>query len=138
MQTGYIKAPKSKAKEQKPMPPLEFTTTDGFKILVGRNNRQNDTLTLKTANKNDIWLHTKDIPGSHTILVTDGREPTDTAIMQAAMIAAYHSKAKDGSQVPVDYTQVRNVSKPQGAKPGMVIFVKNRTVYVKPSVNFES
>lgn len=138
VQTGYIKAPKSKAKEQKPMPPLEFTTTDGFKILVGRNNRQNDTLTLKTANKNDIWLHTKDIPGSHTILVTDGREPTETAIMQAAMIAAYHSKAKDGSQVPVDYTQVRNVSKPQGAKPGMVIFVKNRTVYVKPSVNFES
>ena len=138
VQTGYIKAAKGKGKEQKPLPPLEFMTTDGFRVLVGRNNRQNDTLTLRTANKNDIWLHTKDIPGSHTILITDGREPTDTAIMQAAMIAAYHSKAKDGSQVPVDFTQVRNVSKPQGAKPGMVIFVKNRTVYVKPSVNFES
>ncbi len=136
VQTGYIKAAKGKSKEQKPLPPIEFKTTDGFRVLVGRNNRQNDTLTLKTANNNDIWFHTKDIPGSHTILVTEGKEPTDTAIMQAAMIAAYHSKAKDGSQVPVDYTQVRNVSKPQGAKPGMVIFVKNRTVYVTPSIEF--
>ena len=136
-QTGYIRSSKNKSKEQKPLPPLEFMTTDGFKVLVGRNNRQNDTLTLKTASKNDIWLHTKDIPGSHTILITDGREPTETAIMQAAMIAAYHSKAKDGSQVPVDYTRIRNVSKPQGAKPGMVIFVKNRTVYVKPSADFK-
>ncbi len=136
VQTGYIKASKGKSKEQKPLPPIEFTTTDGFRVLVGRNNRQNDTLTLKTANNNDIWFHTKDIPGSHTILVTEGREPTDTAIMQAAMIAAFHSKAKDSSGVPVDYTQIRNVSKPQGAKPGMVIFVKNRTVYVKPSIEF--
>lgn len=134
--TGYIKAPKGNRKEQKPLPPLKFKTTDGFEVLVGRNNRQNDTLTLKTANNNDIWLHTKDIPGSHTILVTNGREPTDDAILQAAKIAAYHSKAKDSSQVPVDYTQVRNVSKPQGAKPGMVIFVKNKTVYVTPSIDF--
>lgn len=134
VQTGYIKAPKGNRKEQKPLPPLEFATTDGFKVLVGRNNRQNDTLTLKTANNNDIWFHTKEIPGSHTILVTDGREPSDNALIQAAQIAAYHSKAKDGSKVPVDYTQVRYVSKPQGAKPGMVIFVNNRTVYVTPSL----
>lgn len=135
VQTGYIKAAKSKGKEQKMLPPLKFKTTDGFEVLVGRNNRQNDQLTLKQANNNDIWLHTKEIPGSHTILVTNGREPTDEAILQAAKIAAYHSKAKDSSQVPVDYTQIRNVSKPQGAKPGMVIFVKNRTVYVTPSEN---
>ena len=135
VQTGYIKAAKGgKGKEQKPLPPLKFTTSDGFEVLVGRNNRQNDTLTLKTANNNDVWLHTKEIPGSHTILVTNGREPTDTAILEAAKIAAYHSKAKDSTQVPVDYTQIRNVSKPQGAKPGMVIFVKNRTVYVTPGV----
>lgn len=134
IQTGYIKAPKGNRKEQKPLPPIKFTTTDGFEILVGRNNRQNDTLTLKTANNNDIWFHTKNIPGSHTILVTNGKEPSDEAILQAAQIAAYHSKAKDSSQVPVDYTQIRNVSKPQGAKPGMVIFVKNRTVYVTPSI----
>ena len=135
VQTGYIKAAKGgKGKEQKPLPPLKFTTSDGFEVLVGRNNRQNDTLTLKTANNNDVWLHTKEIPGSHTILVTNGREPTDTAILEAAKIAAYHSKAKDSTQVPVDYTQIRNVSKPQVAKPGMVIFVKNRTVYVTPGV----
>ena len=133
VQTGYIKAPKGKGKEQKPLPPLEFKTTEGFTVLVGRNNRQNDTLTLKTAAKNDLWFHTKDIPGSHTILVTNGKEPGEQSIMQAAAIAAYHSRAKDGSQVPVDYTLVRNVSKPQGARPGSVIFVKNRTVYVKPS-----
>ncbi len=134
VQTGYIKAPKGKNKEQKPLPPLEFRTSEGFTVLVGRNNRQNDKLTLKTAAKNDIWLHTKDIPGSHTILVTDGRQPGEESIMEAAAIAAYHSRAKDGSQVPVDYTLVRNVSKPQGARPGSVIFVKNRTVYVKPSL----
>ncbi len=134
VQTGYIKSAKNKGKEQKPLPPLKFKTSDGFEVLVGRNNRQNDTLTLKTANNNDIWFHTKEIPGSHTILVTNGREPTDTAILEAAKIAAYHSKAKDSTQVPVDYTQIRNVSKPQGAKPGMVIFVKNRTVYVKPEI----
>lgn len=134
VQTGYIKSSKNKGREQKPLPPLKFKTSDGFEVLVGRNNRQNDTLTLKTANNNDIWFHTKEIPGSHTILVTNGREPTDTAILEAAKIAAYHSKAKDSTQVPVDYTQIRNVSKPQGAKPGMVIFVKNRTVYVKPEI----
>ncbi len=134
--TGYIKAPKAKGKgkEQKPLPPLEFKTTDGLTVLVGRNNRQNDQLTLKTAAKNDIWFHTKDIPGSHTILVTNGQEPSEEAVRQAAAIAAYHSKAREGSQVPVDYTRVRNVSKPQGARPGTVIFVKNRTIYVKPEV----
>lgn len=140
IQTGYLKAPKGKgkSKEQKPLPPLRFEVSDGFEVLVGRNNRQNDTLTLKTANNNDIWFHTKNIPGSHTILVTSGREPTEEAILQAAKIAAYHSKAKDGSQVPVDYTRIKNVSKPQGAKPGMVIFVKNRTVYVTPELPEDS
>ncbi|MBQ3970082.1 MAG: NFACT family protein [Clostridia bacterium] len=132
--TGYIKASKNKAKELKPLPPLKFTTDDGFEILVGRNNRQNDTLTMKTASNNDIWFHTKDIPGSHTILVTNGRQPSEPAIIQAAKIAAYHSKARGGSQVPVDYTEVRNVSKPKGAKPGMVVFVNNKTVYVTPEL----
>ncbi len=135
VQTGYIRqkqSGKGKPKE-KLLPPLEFTTTDGFKVLVGRNNRQNDRLTLKTAKKRDIWLHTKDIAGSHTILVTDGRQPTEQAILEAARLAALHSKAKDSAQVPVDYTEVKYVSKPKGAKPGMVIFTNNRTVYVTPS-----
>ena len=127
---GYIKAQKGKQKKPTALPFLEYISSDGFKILVGRNNKQNDLLTLKTANKNDVWFHTKNIPGSHTIVVTQGREITDTAILEAAQACAYHSKAKDSSGVPVDYTLVRNVSKPQGAKPGMVIYVKNKTVYV--------
>ena len=112
--------------------PMEFTTSDGFTVLVGRNNRQNDKLTLKTANNNDIWFHTKNIPGSHTVLVTQGRQPTETAMEQAAQLAALHSRAKDSSQVPVDYTQIRHVSKPAGAKPGMVVYVQYKTVFVTP------
>lgn len=119
------------------MPPLEFESSDGFKILVGRNNRQNDKLTLKTASKNDMWLHTKDIHGSHVIVVSDGKEISDTAIYEAARLAAYHSKARNSSQVPVDYTLVRYVSKPNGSKPGMVIYVNNKTLYVKPSQTVE-
>ena len=99
---------------------------------MGRNNRQNDKLTLKQANNNDIWLHTKNIPGSHTIIVTEGKQPGEITLREAAMLAAYHSRAKDSSQVPVDFTQVRHVSKPQGAKPGMVIYVQYQTLFVTP------
>ncbi len=130
---GYLR--RLRSKKDKPAAvsaPMQFTTSDGFTVLVGRNNRQNDRLTLKTANNNDIWFHTKNIPGSHTVLVTNGREPTETAMEEAAKLAAQHSRAKDSSQVPVDYTQVRNVSKPQGAKPGMVIYVRYKTMYVTP------
>ena len=102
-------------------------------MLVGRNNRQNDRLTMKLSNNNDIWFHTKNIPGSHTVLVTGGRQPTETAMEEAALLAARHSKAKDSAQVPVDYTQIRHVSKPQGAKPGMVIYVNYKTMYVNPA-----
>jgi predicted ribosome quality control (RQC) complex YloA/Tae2 family protein len=129
---GYLHRQKGRQKQPSALPPIEFVSSDGFKILVGRNNRQNDKLTLKTADKNDMWLHTKDIHGSHTIIVGDGREISDTAIYEAARIAAYHSKAQSSSQVPVDYTLVRYVSKPSGAKPGMVIYVNNKTVYVTP------
>ena len=102
--------------------------------MVGRNNTQNDKLTLKTAAKNDIWLHTKNIHGAHAIIVTNGLQPDEQTIKEAAQIAAYHSKARESSQVPVDYTLVKNVSKPSGAKPGMVIYVKNRTIYVTPEL----
>ena len=121
--------------KEKPLPPLTYQSKDGFTILVGRNNRQNDLLTLKTANKNDIWLHTKNIPGSHVIICSNGREVPDTTLEEAARLAAAHSKARESSQVPVDYTAVKNVSKPQGAKPGRVISVNYRTVYVKPLLN---
>lgn len=129
---GYLRQQKTKHKNPSALPPYEFLSSDGFKILVGRNNRQNDKLTLKMAGKNDIWLHTKDIHGSHTIIFADGREITNTTIFEAARIAAYHSKARNSSQVPVDYTFVKNVSKPNGSKPGMVIYNNNKTLYVTP------
>ena len=130
---GYIKASKGSSKRrEKPLPPIEYKSSDGFRILVGRNNRQNDRLTLRTAGKNDIWLHTKGIHGTHVIIVAEGREITDTAVLEAARIAAYHSKGRDSSQVPVDYTRVKNVSKPSGALPGKVIYVNYNTVYVTP------
>lgn len=129
---GYIRRRGAKQKAGKTLPPIEFTSSEGYRILVGRNNRQNDTLTLKTASKNDIWLHTKDIPGSHVIIITEGKVPSDETILEAAVIAAYHSKAKTSAQVPVDYVEVKYVKKPSGAKPGMVIFTNNRTLYVTP------
>lgn len=133
IEQGYIKERRNvRAKEPKALPPYEFTTSDGFTVLVGRNNKQNDLLTLKTASKTDMWFHTKNIPGSHTVMLTQGKKITDTAIVEAAQICAYHSKAKDSSGVPVDYTMIKNVSKPSGAKPGKVIYVNYNTVYVTP------
>lgn len=132
---GFIKTQKGTAKRKdKPLPPIEYESSDGFRILVGRNNKQNDQLTLRTANKNDLWLHTKEIHGSHVIIVADGKEISDTAIIEAARIAAMHSKGKDSAQVPVDYTRVKNVSKPNGALPGKVIYVNYNTVYVTPGI----
>lgn len=132
---GYVRRKAGKKNQKQPAlsSPLKFKTSDGFTVLVGRNNRQNDKLTMKDANNNDIWFHTKNIPGSHTVLVTDGKAPTETAMEEAAVLAAQHSRAKDSAQVPVDYTQIRYVSKPQGAKPGMVIYVQYKTVYVDPT-----
>lgn len=135
---GYIKASKGKRKKPTALSPLEFISSDGFKILVGRNNQQNDKLTLKIASKNDIWLHTKDIHGSHTIIISNGEEVPDSTLVEAARLAAYHSKAQHSNSVPVDYTKVRFVSKPSGAKPGMVIYVNNKTLYVSPCASIGS
>ena len=132
---GYLRRPKGKVQKQAKLAPKEYQTSDGFTVLVGRNNRQNDTLTLKTAAKTDVWLHTKDIHGSHVIIRSDGKPVSETAVLEAAQLAAYHSKARESSNVPVDYTLVKNVNKPAGAKPGMVIYVKNKTVYVDPKEN---
>lgn len=129
---GYIRAAKLKGKPPKAHPPLEFKSPDGFTVLVGRNNKQNDMLTTKLADKTDIWLHTKDITGSHVIIRAEGKEVPDSTVMWAARIAAWCSKAKNSSQVPVDYVPVRFVKKPSGSKPGMVIFTNNRTLYVTP------
>lgn len=133
-QGGYIKRKKgNKSKKEKPLPPIEFISSDGFKILVGRNNVQNDILTLKTAMNYDMWLHVQKHAGSHTVIVADRKEITETAIYEAACIAAYHSKAKNSSSVPVDYTLIKNVKKPTGSKPGKVIYNTYNTIYVTPT-----
>lgn len=129
---GYIRFGKMKGKASKALPPLEFISSDGYTILVGRNNKQNDKLSMKMAGKMDLWLHTQNITGSHVIILTNGEMPPGRTIEEAAIIAAYHSKARNSSQVPVDYTFARYVKKPNGAKPGMVIFTNNKTVYIKP------
>ncbi len=129
---GYLKNYKNRNKQLKPQPPIQYRSSDGFTILCGRNNKQNDKLTLKTARGEDLWCHTHNIPGSHVIIVAEGREIPDRTIEEACMIAAYNSKARGSSQVPVDYTKARYVKKPNGAKPGMVIFTDNRTAYLTP------
>lgn len=133
-QTGVLSNKQQRNQRQKPARsrPYEYRTSDGFAVFAGKNNLQNDLLTMKTAFKSDVWFHTQKIHGSHVILVADGREPTDEAMTEAAMIAAYHSKARGSTLVPVDYTPVRYVKKPSGAKPGFVIYHVYQTAYVTP------
>lgn len=132
---GYLKrrSQKSIQRQAAASKPMHFISSDGFDIYVGRNNTQNDYLTLKFANSQDIWFHTKQIHGSHTIikLGVDKDIPKRT-MKEAAQLAAYYSKARNSTQVPVDYTVIKNVKKPNGAKPGMVIYDKYNTVYVTP------
>ena len=128
---GFIRK-QGKKVPQRPSKPREFRTSGGFRVLVGRNNRQNDKLTLKDADYRDLWFHVQKLHGSHAILVTNGREPGDQDITEAAILAAYFSQAKDSANVPVDCTQVKNVKKPAGARPGMVIYTTYRTVNVTP------
>ena len=133
---GYLKGGvRADEKVKKTSDPLHFRSSEGFEILVGRNNRQNDQLTLKTAKAADIWLHTQGIAGSHVIIRTEGRQPGEQTLFEAAQLAAFHSKGRSGSGVPVDYVAVKFVKKPAGAKPGMVIFTNNRTLYVTPDEN---
>ncbi|MEK4228675.1 Rqc2 family fibronectin-binding protein [Solibacillus sp. FSL H8-0538] len=128
---GYLRLRASKKKKKPTKPtPEEFTSSTGIKISVGKNNKQNDFLTFKIAKRNEIWLHTKDIPGSHVVIHTT--EPDEATLMEAAMLSAYFSKARESSSVPVDYTEIRHVKKPSGAKPGFVIYFEQRTLYVTP------
>ena len=129
---GYIRASSRRGRSVKAQPPLRYRSSDGFSILCGRNNKQNDQLTMKTAKNYDLWLHTQGLAGSHVIIQSEGREISDQAITEAAMIAAYNSKGRSSAQVAVDYTRVKYVKKPNGAKPGMVIFTDYSTAYVTP------
>lgn len=129
---GYLK---KSTKRRMPIPassPQTAVTPDGLTILIGKNNRQNDIVTFKQAQHNDIWFHTKDIPGSHVILRSGTQNPSLQAIEAAAHLAAYYSKASQSSNVPVDYTQRRYVKKPSGAKPGFVIYDHQNTIYITP------
>lgn len=135
---GYLKPDKADKQHNQPKAdaqaaPRRYRTSDGFEVWLGRNNRQNDRLTGKLAAPDDLWFHTQKIPGSHVILRRDAaRSFTDTAICEAAQLAAAHSQARTADKVPVDYTTVKNVKKPNGAKPGMVIYFEQQTLYVAP------
>ncbi|MBE7052460.1 MAG: fibronectin/fibrinogen-binding protein [Ruminococcaceae bacterium] len=135
IEEGYLKNRgrllKKKKKEQ--ITPMHFVSDDGYDIYVGKNNKQNDYVTLKLSRSTDIWFHTKGIHGSHTIVkCDDAMQVPDRTYMQAARLAAYYSKGRSSESVPVDYTEVKNVKKPSGAKPGMVIYVSYNTLYVTP------
>jgi len=136
VQQGYLKPERRgmKAPKQAPSEPMRFRSCDNILILVGKNNKQNDMLTLRRANGENIWMHTKNIPGSHVIIDCLGVPPEST-LHEAAILAAYFSKARGSSGVPVDYTPRKFVKKPSGAKPGMVIYSTNQTLYVTPDAD---
>ncbi|MGG2064785.1 Rqc2 family fibronectin-binding protein [Bacillus sp. S14(2024)] len=132
---GYMRNRKAKNTKKKPSKPVldKYIASDGTEILVGKNNKQNDYLTNKLARRDEIWLHTKDIPGSHVVIRS--LEPSDETLVEAAKLAAYFSKAKESSSVPVDYTKIRHVKKPSGAKLGFVTYDNQQTVYVTPDAD---
>ena len=133
-ETGYIKRTKDKRKKGNSNSAFkEYTSEEGYRILVGKNNKQNDLITTQIASKLDLWFHTKDIAGSHVLVMSGGKEVSDQTVLQAATLAAKNSKAAASSKVAVDYTPVKFVKKPNGAKPGMVIYTTNKTIFVNPT-----
>ena len=132
--TGYLRRPAKAGKREKRLAgkPMEFRSSAGLRISVGKNNSQNDQLTTKMAYKSDIWLHTQKIHGSHVILWTGGADPDAQSLTEAAVLAAWFSQGRDGKKVPVDYTPVKYVKKPAGARPGMVVYTTYQTAYVDP------
>lgn len=135
----YIKKNKKGASRKKSQSsPLHFLSSDGIDIYVGKNNVQNDYLTTRFAEPSDIWLHTKNIPGSHVIIKLNNEQASDNTIFEAASLAAFYSKSRNSSNIPVDYTERKNVKKPSGSKPGMVIYYTNRTIYVTPDKDYIS
>ena len=138
---GYLKYYKPRDKKQKPADFLRYRSSDGFAILVGRNNAQNDKLTLKTARGRDVWFHVQKAPGSHAVVLCEGKDVPDRTKTEAAVLAAVHSSAcapgMEGAKVAVDYTFVKNVWKANGAKPGMVLYDHYETAYVTPDLALE-
>lgn len=131
IENGYMRKRRSKKKEKKKKMVIErYESSTGIPIAVGKNNKQNDHVTFKLASRHHTWLHTKDIPGSHVVILSDN--PDETTLQEAAIIAAYFSKARTSSNVPVDYTEIRHVKKPSGAKPGFVNYFEQQTLFVTP------
>jgi predicted ribosome quality control (RQC) complex YloA/Tae2 family protein len=133
--SGYIEERKDKLKKKKLKlsEPLEFTSSDGYTILCGRNNRQNDELTFKIANKFDLWLHIRNIPGCHTVIKSQSADIPEQTLLEAALLAANFSKSSNDTKASVDYTQIKFVKKPSGAKPGMVLYDNFKTIIVEPN-----
>ncbi|WEG11634.1 NFACT RNA binding domain-containing protein [Pullulanibacillus sp. KACC 23026] len=128
---GYVRKRRRQTKAKQAKPVIEsYTAADGTTILVGKNNKQNDYLTMRLADEDNVWLHTKDIPGSHVVIRSD--QPSDETLKEAAELAAFYSKSRYSSSVPVDYTFIKHVRKPNGAKPGFVIYDHQKTLYVTP------
>ncbi|MFI3175399.1 MAG: NFACT family protein, partial [Bacillota bacterium] len=136
VESGFLKKVivKKGAMKQQKAKPMHYISSDGFHMYVGKSNLQNDELTLRFAQSTDIWLHTKEIPGSHVIIATNGTGTVpDTTLTEAGTLAAFFSRSRQGSMVPVDYTLRKNIKKPNGSKPGMVIYLTNQTMYITPS-----
>jgi len=134
---GYVKR-RTKAKnriKRAVSKPMEFRSSTGLRISVGRNNTQNDELTNKMAGRNDFWFHVQSIHGAHVILWTEGQEADAQSMTEAAILAAWFSQGREGNKIPVDYTRVKYVKKPSGAKPGMVIYTTYETTYVTPEAH---
>lgn len=129
---GYLRNPTRREMKEEKLPPLRYLSDDGFPILCGRNNTQNDRMTLKDSRNHDIWFHTQKIPGSHVVVVTEGRPVPNRTLEQAAVIAAYNSNARESGKVPVDYTEIRNVRKHPANKPGLVLYEPYQTAIVDP------
>ena len=133
---GYLRANKNSRQKPQKLSYIKYKSSDGFTILCGRNNLQNDRLTLKESNNFDLWFHTQSIPGSHTVIVCEGAsEIPDKTIEEAAMIAAYNSKARTSTKVPVDYTLIKNIKKPNGSKPGFVVYDTYYTILITPDAD---
>ena len=131
-ETGILKrkATKKNAEPNRKSNYLKYISSEGLEIFVGKNNKQNDDITFKISSKNDLWFHVKDMPGSHVVLKLKNETPSSLSILEAATLAAYHSKAKNSAKVAVDYTQRKNVKKQHGAKPGMVVYKNYSTILV--------
>ena len=131
-QTGYLRSHKKAEKKHKESAPMSFISSTGDRILAGRNNTQNDQLTLKTAQKSDIWLHVQKLHGAHVIITCNGEQPDETSLVEAAVVAAYYSSARGGGKAAVDYTFVRHVKKRPGGRPGMVVYTDYKTIIAAP------